>query len=161
MIGSAAVTIKRAKPEDAAAACDVLRRSIAELCNRDHHGDPNILAAWLANKTPENVAAWIANESDRVLLAVRDEAVVAVGGVKANGEITLNYVSPDARFAGVSRTMLAALEAAARAMGNSECRLVSTETARQFYLQAGYKETAEPEGRFGTSSSYPMRKQLY
>jgi hypothetical protein len=38
--------------EDAPAACDVLRRSISELCVADHGNDPTILARWLSNKTP-------------------------------------------------------------------------------------------------------------
>jgi hypothetical protein len=45
-------TIRDATPADAEAACKVMRQSIAELCEADHHDDPNILAAWLANKQP-------------------------------------------------------------------------------------------------------------
>ena len=44
---------------DAPAACDALRRSIAELCGADHKGDPAILERWLANKTPGIVASWM------------------------------------------------------------------------------------------------------
>lgn len=54
--------IRRATPEDAEAACQVLRRSITELCIADHQGDAQSLAAWLANKTPENVRRWTANQ---------------------------------------------------------------------------------------------------
>jgi hypothetical protein len=49
--------IRDAVPADAAAACAVLRRSIVELCGLDHRSDPEILARWLANKTPEIVAS--------------------------------------------------------------------------------------------------------
>jgi hypothetical protein len=49
--------IRDAVPEDAAAACEVMRRSISELCSADHHDDPVILGRWLANKTPEIVAS--------------------------------------------------------------------------------------------------------
>jgi hypothetical protein len=45
--------IRNAVPEDAAAACEVMRRSIAELCVADHRNDPAILERWLANKTPD------------------------------------------------------------------------------------------------------------
>jgi hypothetical protein len=48
-----AVESRRARVEDAAAACDVMRRSITELCLADHANDPTILEAWLANKTPD------------------------------------------------------------------------------------------------------------
>ena len=40
-------------PDDAIAGCDVLKRSIAELCIADHKNDPAILARWLGNKTIE------------------------------------------------------------------------------------------------------------
>jgi hypothetical protein len=43
--------IRDAMTEDAPAACDVLRRSISELCVADHGNDPTILARWLSNKT--------------------------------------------------------------------------------------------------------------
>jgi GNAT superfamily N-acetyltransferase len=76
-----------------------------------------------------------------------------------HGEITLNYVSPDARFRGVSRVMLRALEARAIERGNSRCTLLSTETARRFYQGAGYAEDGPPQGKFGTPS-YPMSKRL-
>ena len=39
--------IRDAMPDDAIAGCDVLKRSIAELCIADHKNDPAILARWL------------------------------------------------------------------------------------------------------------------
>ena len=39
------VKIRDATPDDAEAACDVLRRSISELCVADHGNDPAILNA--------------------------------------------------------------------------------------------------------------------
>jgi GNAT superfamily N-acetyltransferase len=152
--------IRDAVPGDAAAACDVLRRSITELCVADHRNDPAILAQWLANKTPEIVASWIAQPARSVLVAVDEGAILAVGGVSDQGEITLNYVSPEARFRGVSRALLGALEARAKERGNRRCHLVSTQTARQFYLATGYVEDGPPQGKFGTSSSFPMSKTL-
>src|SRR5438034_9071256 len=118
---------------DADAACAVLRLSITELCVADHHNDPAILTAWLSNKTPEIVASWIARQGNSLLVAVEDAMILAVGGVTDAGEVTLNYVSPDARFRGVSRALLSALEARAAERGNDRCTLVSTETALRFY----------------------------
>ncbi len=152
--------IRRARRDDAAKACMVMRRSIAELCMSDHHGDPAILDAWLGNKTPAIVEGWIADPGNVVLVAVEGDTILAVGAVRTDGEITLNYVSPDARFRGVSRTLLAGLEAAAKDVGNTTCRLTSTETAHRFYLSCGYMDCGQPEGRFGTTSSYPMQKSL-
>ncbi|HEX2113032.1 MAG TPA: GNAT family N-acetyltransferase [Alphaproteobacteria bacterium] len=151
--------VRDAASEDAPAACEVLRRSITELCVADHRNDPDILARWLANKTPEMVASWIGQPTNSVLVAVEDGAILAVGSVSDRGEIGLNYVSPDARFRGASRALLKALEARARERCNARCTLVSTETARRFYLSAGYADTAEPTVTFGVRS-YPMAKDL-
>jgi N-acetylglutamate synthase-like GNAT family acetyltransferase len=152
--------IRRARPDEAAEICDVLRRSIAELCGADHHDDPAILQRWLDNKTPKIVEGWIAHPDNFVLVAVEEETVLAVGIVRHDGEITCNYVSPDARFRGVSKAMLAQLEATARDQGNDVCHLISTETAHRLYLSAGYEDCGVPQGKFGTTSSFPMLKRL-
>jgi hypothetical protein len=97
------VEIRDAVPKDAPAACEVMRRSISELCHADHLNDPVILERWLANKTPEIVASWIVRPDNSVLVAFEGGAMLAVGSVTDAGEITLNYVSPDVRFRGVIR----------------------------------------------------------
>jgi hypothetical protein len=75
------VQIRNAVPEDASAACEVLRRSISELCGSDHRNDPEILRRWLANKTPEIVGSWIMKPGNSVLVAVNDDSILAVGSV--------------------------------------------------------------------------------
>jgi GNAT superfamily N-acetyltransferase len=154
------VNIRDATPEDAAAACEVLRASITELCVADHRNDPTILGRWLANKRPAVVAGWAADPEGSLMIAVEGDAVVAVGGVKDSGEITLNYVAPAARFRGVSSALLAALEARAAARGNTRCTLLSTETAHRFYLSRGYVDEGSPQGKFGTDFSYPMSREI-
>ena len=52
-----------------------------------------------------------------MLVAVEANSIVVVGMVADDGEILLNYVSPDARLRGVSRATLAALEARATERG--------------------------------------------
>jgi GNAT superfamily N-acetyltransferase len=152
--------IRDAVAEDALAGCQVLRRSIVELCAADHRNDPAILGRWLGNKTPENFVSWVTQPDNSLLVAVEDGSILAVGSVTDAGRITLNYVSPDARFRGVSRALLGALEARAAARGNIRCTLSSTATARCFYLANGYVEDGPPGGEFGTSSGYPMSKPL-
>jgi GNAT superfamily N-acetyltransferase len=156
----AGMKIRNAGTEDASAVCQALRRSILKLCVADHGNDPAILTRWLRNKTPEIVASWIAKPDNSLLVAVEGGTILGVGSVTDAGEITLNYVSPDARFRGVSRALLSALEARAVERGNSRCILISTETARRFYHTAGYREDSPPIGKFGTHSSYPMSKRL-
>ena len=152
--------IRDATSDDAEAACEVLRRSISELCAADHGNDPAILSAWLGNKRPEIVAAWARQPGNSLLVAVERGAILAVGSVTDAGEITLNYVAPGARFRGVSRAMLAALEARAAGRGNARCTLTSTETAHRFYRSAGYIDDGAPTGNFGTTSGYPMYRIL-
>ncbi len=153
------VSIRDAVADDAVAAADVRVRSITELCAPDHHNDPTILARWLANKSPEIFKSWIVQPDNSVLVSIEDEAIIAVGSVTDRGEITLNYVLPSARFRGVSRALLQALEARARERGNTRCMLKSTETARRFYRSAGYVEVNAAES-FVTTSGYPMSKHL-
>lgn len=154
-----AMIIRDAVPEDASAACRTIRRSIAELCAADHHNDRTILRKWLSNKTPEIFKTWI-KPYNSLLVAVEDDDILAVGCVTNQGEIILNYVSPDARFRGVSSALLGALERRARERGNEQCTLESTETARRFYLARGYTEDGSANARFGTAGGYPMIKRL-
>jgi GNAT superfamily N-acetyltransferase len=154
------LVIRDAKDEDAVQGCEVLRRSIAEQCVDDHKGDPAILGKWLGNKTPDIFRAWIAQPGNNLLVAIDCERVVAVGSVADDGQITLNYVSPDARFRGISKSLLAALEYRAASRGCVSCTLNSTETARRFYLAQGYTEVGKPSGHLSTSLGYPMSKSL-
>jgi GNAT superfamily N-acetyltransferase len=138
----------------------VLRRSIVELCVADHHNDPTIVGRWLSNKTPGIVATWIAKPANTVLVAVENGSILGVDSITDGGEIMLNYVSPDARFRGVSRGLIATLEERAMLCGVERCHLLSTETARGFYHRAEYRGGGPPVGKFGTSASYPMSKTL-
>ena len=74
-------------------------------------------------------------------------AAVCCGGVKNLGdgrcEIKRMYVVPEARNAGYGRTLLAALEEAARKLGYEIARLDTgpgQPTAKRMYLEAGYSE---------------------
>src|SRR5215211_3248807 len=93
-VGNELMHLREARAEDAVEACQVLRRSIAELCIADHRNEAAILEQWLANKTPENVASWISHPNNHVFIAADNEGtIVAVGAVTSAGEITLLYVS--------------------------------------------------------------------
>src|SRR5262249_16121872 len=126
----------------------------------DHGNDPLVLERWLANKTTENVASWISNNANSVLVAVEGKAIIAVGSVTDAGEITLNYVSPDARFRGLSKPLLLGLERGALERGNVRCTLISTETGHRLYQSSGYVQDGPPQRKFGTTASYPMSKRL-
>ncbi len=151
--------IRPAQAADVPAMSRVLVDSITQLCGADHHGDPEKLAAWTRNKSREGVAAMLGNAEMVVLVAERDAGIVAVGAVTTGGEIALNYVSPEARFTGASKAMLAALETELVALGFDEGRLEATATARRFYKRAGWSaEGPQVTGR--KVNGFPMRKRL-
>jgi GNAT superfamily N-acetyltransferase len=152
--------VRAARPDDAEAAAIVLRRSIVELCQADHQGDSETLTRWLSNKTPEHVRNWIA-DPDRLLVVAEDDGrIVGVAAVQASGRISLNYVSPDACFRGVSKALLTDLERQTRALRLDACVLESTRTALAFYRRMGYTEAGDPERGFGVAVGFPMRKSL-
>jgi GNAT superfamily N-acetyltransferase len=151
--------VRRAVEDDAAEACLVLRRSIEELCIADHRGDANVLRTWLGNKTPENVLTWMRTPDQSMVVAEGNGRILGVGLATAGGDIKLNYVHPDARFQGVSRAILRALEDFLREHGNAVGRLHSTGTAHRFYLAAGYEDAGPPDMQ-GPVPGQPMEKKL-
>src|SRR5207248_10533337 len=126
--------IREALPDDAEAACSAMRRSIAELCHADHRNDPAILARWLGNKTPRNFCVWIEQGDNSILVAVEGDVVLGVGSVTDAGRIGLNYVSPDARFQGVSRHLLHSLEQLDAQRGNNTMTTASNKQTRRRYF---------------------------
>ena len=153
------IAVRRAGPADVEAMSRVLIASITDLCQADHKGDPGAIAAWTANKTHAGVLAMLEAPANRMFVAERDGVVVAVGCVVGDNEVGLNYVDPAHRFRGVSRALLAAMEAAMREAGTTEARLKSTSTAHRFYLDAGWSDVGSPHpGRF--IDAWPMRKAL-
>lgn len=89
------VLVRRASEADVTGACDVLRRSIRELCVDDHHDDEQTLSIWLKNKTTENVSAWVRSETNFAVVAVESTQVRGFGLIGRNGEIQLCYVAPE------------------------------------------------------------------
>lgn len=151
--------LRIAKEDDAGDACAVLRRSIEELCVIDHGNDAHTMQRWLANKTPENVRSWISAPGQRVVVAEENGQIFGVGAATAAGEITLNYVAPEARFRGVSKAILAELERYLREQGRTRSTLSSTQTAYRLYQAAGYRDAGKPQ-TWCKGSCQPMAKNL-
>lgn len=133
------VLTRPATDDDSPVAVDVLRRSIVELCHDDHGNDPSEIAAWLHNKTTETWRSWVNNPDLSVLVAEEDGVVRGVGMATITGYILLNYVHPDARFRGVGKAVMDALEREAGLRGVERTTLETTRTARRFYLARGYR----------------------
>lgn len=139
------IVVRPARAADVPDMSRVLIASITQLCVADHGGVAERLASWTANKTPDGVSAMLANPGLRMLVAELDGRLAAVGAIVPDrGEVSLNYVDPAARFRGVSKALLTALEAQLRGHGVVEAQLTSTTTARRFYEAAGWTEDAAP-----------------
>jgi GNAT superfamily N-acetyltransferase len=149
---------REARIEDAEQACHVVRRSITELCHADHRGDARTLALWLANKTPEEMRRWI--DEHHAFVASEGAAILGVGIIKSSGETMLNYLSPDARFLGISKTLVGRLEARARELGVETVSLQSSTTALRFYSSAGYKALGPSTKGIGVTLCHPMANGL-
>jgi GNAT superfamily N-acetyltransferase len=153
------VIIRRAVAADVPAMSRVLIASITELCHADHRGDPAAIAAWTANKTPAGITAMLETTDNLLFVAEEGGDVAAVGCVMGTSEVGLNYVDPAHRFKGISRALLAGMEAAMREAGATEGQLRSTTTAHRFYLDAGWVDEGPLyTGRF--IDAWPMRKVL-
>jgi GNAT superfamily N-acetyltransferase len=150
--------VREACEQDAEEACSVIRRSISELCSLDHQGDRNTLELWLANKTATNMRRWI--REHHVLVAADASAILGVAAMTSSGEIILNYVSPDARFRGVSKALVRGLEVRATKLAIRLLTLKSTAIAVQFYRSAGYTESGAATQGYGITMGYPMQKRL-
>jgi GNAT superfamily N-acetyltransferase len=153
------IQVRGATVEDAAAACDVIRRSIRECCGDDHHEDPKVIEAWLRNKTPEVIGGFILAPDAFAVVAEADRAITGFAMASRTGEIMLCYVAPRARFTGAGKALLAAIENHAAQTGVEALHLQSTRSAREFYLRNGFVPEGPPVQAFGLQGQ-PMRKKL-
>jgi GNAT superfamily N-acetyltransferase len=153
------IEIRPAVEDDARAASEVLRRSITECCTEDHRDDPEIIAAWIRNKTPETVRGWLLNDHIFSVVAVTAGEVVGFAASSTSGEVLLCYVVPEVRFIGTGRALLFSIEQLARDAGVLSLHLHSTLTVRTFYARNGFKASGPPVLAFGMES-LPMAKNL-
>jgi hypothetical protein len=153
------VIVRTAAMIDAPDIAALLRASIVQLCAADHGNHDAPLRQWLANKTTPNVETWIGNPKNFMLVAGIGSAIAGVGCLRTDGHITLNYVSPDYRFLGVSKAMLAALEDQARGLALTMVKLESTKTATDFYRARGFEPAGMPVIK-NDLPAYPMIKHL-
>ena len=93
------------------------------------------------------------------MVAEIDGRIVGTAMLDRNGLVVLRYLVPEARFIGIGKAMLTALEDEARRRGLSAIELGSTKTAAAFYRRNGYVETGKNESVFGLTS-LGMRKEM-
>jgi len=152
--------VRPAENSDAHAAISVVRRSIAESCTADHHGDADTIARWLANKTVQHFVSWLANEDNYCVVAEASGDLLGVGLLQRSGEIVLFYLDPSAQRQGIGKAIHIALEERAKTWGLHKLKLDSTFLASQFYEKLGYRSAGAARPRFGMLHSYPYEKTL-
>jgi len=150
--------IRPARPEDAQAISDVLKRSITALCAADHLDDPDLIEGWIADKTPEEIGGRII-AGTQMFVTESAGQIGAVGEFQSKGHIDLLYVAPEAQGQGHSRALLADMENRLRDCGAQVARLVSSKTAQSFYLKRGWEIEGTPVVCY-TTDGQPMRKVL-
>jgi GNAT superfamily N-acetyltransferase len=152
------IEIRTAILEDAPGACEVLRSSIEQCCVQDHQNQPQILDAWLGNKTAQNVASWIASPSNFTLVAEHEGQIVGVALLTQAGKLSLCYVVPAMLHRGVGKALLAEVEAQARRWDISVIRLHSTASARHFYVRNGYLDAGKEKSCYGVECVFFWKK---
>jgi N-acetylglutamate synthase-like GNAT family acetyltransferase len=145
-------TIRRASTADAATVCAVLRRSITECCVLDHQNSPEILEAWLRNKTEDTVRAWLATETNVVWVAQMGDDIVGVAMLEIAGVVALCYVLPEALHKGIGMALLTQVQTHAIALKLNELRLSSTQSGYAFYSRHGFTDIGPSTSRFGLRS---------
>lgn len=157
------IDIRQAVPSDAAAACALLRRSIEEGCVADHGRRPDILEAWLGNKTPQNVQAWFASPSNHAVVAEREQdgqrELVGLALLNQAGKLALCYVQPDLLRGGVGSALVASLEAQARAWSIGKLHMHCPASASPFFERHGYVNAGKDKACFGLECDF-LWKQL-
>jgi len=154
------VLVRNATHEDAEAAVSVLVRSITELCIADHENDPETLALWLANKTPQRFAAWLAEPDSALLVAELAGQVRGVGKVARSGRVHLCYIEPGYQRRGIGAELLRCLEQRARGFGATVAWLDSSQAGCAFYAACGYVSAGPAVPAAGNVRAHPFRKQL-
>jgi GNAT superfamily N-acetyltransferase len=154
--------VRVAQEADAEGVCEVLKRSVREVCVQDHRFDQALLESWCGNKTPDKVRSWI-RDSENFFLVLEGGLGQLLGAAvynRANRVIDLCYLVPEAIGQGNGLRLLSSLEAEAKRLGHERISLFSTRTARMFYTRGGYVPNGEPKPVAGAVVGFPMIKTL-
>ena len=153
--------IRIACKEDIVRICEVLIRSIREICGPDYSNDPEILEDWCANKTPEVIGPWIDNPKNYFVVVELESYGVIGTALYRREESTVNlcHLAPEGLHQGLGTSMLNSMQKEASRLGNKEINLVSSITAAKFYRRNGFIDNGEPV-YWGKVLGIPMRKTL-
>jgi putative acetyltransferase len=157
------IEIRQATPDDAAAACALLRQSIERGCVADHGQRQDVLQAWLGNKTTQNVLAWFSSPSNFAVVAERhihsQRELVGLALLTQAGKLALCYVLPELVRGGIGCELIEAVEARARAWNISKLYMHSPASASAFFERQGYVNAGKDKACFGLECDF-LWKQL-
>jgi len=153
------IDIRQATPDDATAACALLRHSIEQGCAADHGQRPELLQAWLGNKTPQNVSTWFSSPSNYAVVAEQAGQIVGMALLTPAGKLALCYVQPGLLRSGIGSALLAAVETRARAWNISKLHMHSPGSASAFFERHGYVNAGKDKACFGLECDF-LWKQL-
>jgi putative acetyltransferase len=140
------VTIRPARPDDAAAICAVHRASIVGICSACY--TPHEIDTWAGLLTPDKYGEPL--QKQVMFVAEREDEIVGFSQLDADRALVLAvYVSPRAVGTGIGRALLQQLEAAAHQRGITRLVLDATLNAEAFYAHAGYQRLRMNEHRIG------------
>ncbi|WP_042444308.1 GNAT family N-acetyltransferase [Azospirillum sp. B510] len=153
--------IRDYRPSDAPALAALYARSVRGIGPRFY--GPEQVEAWAATApTVERVRE--AYGDGRVALVAVDgeDRPVAFSDVEPDGHINFLYCAPEAAGRGVASTLVARLEARARALGHPRLHVEASEAARPFLLRHGFTLLTRRELRIGDVQihNYAMEKWL-
>ena len=151
--------VREATPSDSVEACEVLRRSITEICSLDYN-DQLFIDEWLDNKTESNVKKWIQSVNSYSVVCTNDDLIVGFGAITLEGEVSLIYLVPEALHKGNGKLMLEAMEERILSEGIEEIYTVSSITAKPFYERNGYTENGEPLLVGNIKGDFPLIKKV-
>lgn len=152
--------VRTASSDDLESIAVLHRESISELCKGHYSGEQ--LAEWTAVL---RTAAYSAMLSTRVVLVAEQGATLLGFGVLDAEDSLINatYVNPSATRRGVGRRLVAAMEAAASAVGCTQVRLNATLNAVPFYEALGYADLGAATNQLPSGVTLPcvlMKKEL-
>jgi putative acetyltransferase len=161
------IEIRQATPDDAAAACRLLRQSIEHGCAADHGQRQDVLQAWLGNKTTQNVLTWFSSPSNYAVVAERqgegesgpERELVGLALLTQAGKLALCYVLPELLRGGVGSSLLGAVEVQARAWNIGKLHMHSPVSASAFFERLGYVNAGKDKSCFGLECNF-LWKQL-
>ena len=151
--------VREAIPSDSAKACEVLRRSISEICSLDYN-DQSVIDEWLDNKTESNVKEWIQSVNSYSVVCANDDLIVGFGAITLEGEVSLIYLVPEALHKGNGKLMLEAMEERVISEGIVEIHTVSSITAKPFYERNGYTKNGAPLLVGNIKGDFPLIKRV-